>query len=1323
MAAAAFASSSPVVGLGSSSLSSPKRTALGSSFVKSPVAARNPLRVAGACGGKVTCFERDWLRTDLNVIGFGLIGWLAPSSIPAINGKSLTGLFFESIGTELAHFPTPPPLTSQFCHICVLASRLHERLTSVPEQIQELVISVRSRGSGCRQEIGRTTIILGATKLEVEKFTGENDFHLWRLKMRALLVHQRLDVALDDESSSKKPMKVTEEELSEVLDRAHSAIILSLGDGVLREVGGEKTAAGLWKKLEDLYTKKSMVKRLATKKKLYTMQMEEGSSITDHIDAFNKIILDLEDINVKIDDEDKAMILLYSLPSSYENLVDTLMYERQTLAMGDVKEALSSKAAIKKETRDGEGLTARGRTEKKETSKNKKKRSKSRPNNLKCFHCHKEGHFKKDYLELKNKKNNANEMSGDAVVASEFEESDGYDSTGVIIATDAQTKGNWVLDSGCSFHMWPNKNLFTNYETCDGGIVVMGNDSSCRVVGRGSIRLKMFDGMIRELRDVRHVPDLKRNLISLGMLDKIGCLVKLESGTLKVLKGSMVVMKGNMSNGLYVLQGSAVTGDVAVSNQKLNKTMLWHMRLGHMSEKGLIELSKHGVLGVDKIKPLKFCEDCVLGKSSRVKFSTGIHNSKGTLDYIHADLWGPVQTASLGGARYFLSLIDDFSRMVWVFSLKSKDKVFDQFKNWKTLVETQTNRKVRRLRTDNGLEFCNTDFDDFYTKHGMVRHKTVKHTPQQNGLAERMNRTLIDKVRCMLIHSKLPMSLWAEALDTACYIVNMSPSSRINFRTPYELWSSKPVDYSHLRIFGCPTYAHVKQGKLELRAFKCVFLGYPAGVKSYKLWCIDMKPPRAIISRDVVFNEHEMFQNSATENQTIEKEPGCNKKSFLKVELPSSSTEADKKARPENAPGRDLSEQEGESEDDDNLRDYQLVRNRKKRESKPPKRYAYADLIAFALSAAQRIEEDEPKTYTEAVSSKDSKKWIAAMNEEMRSLIKNHTWDLIPKPAKKKVVGCKWIYKIKKGIPGVAPLRFKARLVAKGFTQKEEIDFNEMDVKTAFIHGELEEMIVMAQPRGYEDPDKANYINELKKQLKNAFEMKDLGAAKKILGVELLRDSKKEILKLSQHCYIKKVLERFEMVDSKPVQTPLPAHFRLSCNQCPRTEDEKAEMSTTLYSSAVGCLMYAMVLTRPDISHAVSVVSRYMANPGNEHWRAMKWILRYLSGTADYGLIYGAKRGTEVDVEGYVDADYVGDLDKRRSLTGYLFTLSSCTINWKASLQSVVTLSTTEAEYTAAAEAFKEAIWLRGMVTELGFKQKQVAVHCDSQSAICLSKN
>ena len=188
--------------------------------------------------------------------------------------------------------------------------------------------------------------------------------------------------------------------------------------------------------------------------------------------------------------------------------------------------------------------------------------------------------------------------------------------------------------------------------------------------------------------------------------------------------------------------------------------------------------------------------------------------------------------------------------MVWVYLLKSKNEVFRKFKQWKALIETQTCRKVKRLRTDNGLEFCNQQFNDF-----CAQNKVVRHTPQQNGLAERMNRTLMDKVRCPLIHSKLPQSSWAETLMTTCYLVNRSPSSGINFKKPVEMWSSKAANYSNLKIFGCPAFAHVKQGKLEPKALKCVFLGYLEGVKGYRLWCTNLKPPRCIVSRDVVFNE------------------------------------------------------------------------------------------------------------------------------------------------------------------------------------------------------------------------------------------------------------------------------------------------------------------------------------------------------------------------------------------------------------------------------------------------------------------------------------
>ena len=164
-------------------------------------------------------------------------------------------------------------------------------------------------------------------------------------------------------------------------------------------------------------------------------------------------------------------------------------------------------------------------------------------------------------------------------------------------------------------------------------------------------------------------------------------------------------------------------------------------------------------------------------------------------------------------------------------------------------------------------------------------------------------------------------------------------------------------------------------------------------------------------------------------------------------------------------------------------------------------------------------------------------------------------------------------------------------------------------------------------------------------------------------------------------------------------------------------------MACIPYSSVVGSLMYAMILIRPDISHVVSMVSRFMANLSYEHWKAIQWIMRYLKGNLEVSLIYGGKDSNGHTLIGYVDVDFVGDLDKKRSQIGYMFTLGGCTVSWQATLQNIVALSTIEAEYTAAVEAFKEAIWLKGMITELGVEQGTVTVYSDSQSAIHLSKN
>ena len=466
------------------------------------------------------------------------------------------------------------------------------------------------------------------------------------------------------------------------------------------------------------------------------------------------------------------------------------------------------------------------------------------------------------------------------------------------------------------------------------------------------------------------------------------------------------------------------------------------------------------------------------------------------------------------------------------------------------------------------------------------------------------------------------------------------------------------------------------------------------------------------------------------------------------------------------------------------------------------------------------IEVDIPTDFTEASRSKEAKNWHEAMDDEMLSLKKNKTWDLVELPKGRKAIGCKWVYAKKDGINNASSVRFKARLVAKGYAQKEGIDYNEifslvvkhssirillalvaqfdlelvqLDVKTAFLHGNLSEEIYICQPEGYEEKGKENLvcklnkslyglkqsprqwylrfdkvmkdfgytrsqydhcvyhkqtregtyvylliyvddmliassdqteISKLKTQMQNEFEMKDLGEAKKILGMEITRDRKKGLVCLSQKQYVERLLHKFGIRDeTKPVSTPLASHFKMSTQLCPKSDEERTKMKDIPYSSLVGGLMYAIVCTRPDIAHAVGLVSRFMHNPGKMHWEAARWILRYLHGTRSTGICFERNdKGIEKFSIGYVDSDFASDLDKRRSTTGYVFTMANGPICWRSILQPTVALSTTEAEYMAMAEAIKEAIWTLGLIADLGVKQRKIDVHCDSQSAIYLAK-
>ncbi|XXG79495.1 hypothetical protein AAC387_Pa09g0546 [Persea americana] len=1119
-------------------------------------------------------------------------------------------------------------------------------------------------------------------KLTIEKFNGTN-FAYWKMQIEDLLYQKNFYLPLG--RKAKKPTTISDAEW-EVLDRKALGIVRpSLSKSVTFNISKEKTTKDVMDALSRMYEKPSASNKVFLMRKLFNMKMVEGGVVAEHVNEFNTVMSQLSSVNVQFEDEIWALLVLSSLPDSWNGMVTSLSNSSGStkLKFDDVVSAILDEEIRRKPSGESSGSALnvgnRGRSSEREQSHGRSKsqsKSRSSKGKIECWNCGKKGHLKKDCRAppKKNKQKNGNKdneasanVAGDAV------------QDALILAFDYKSE-SWVIDSGASFHAIAHKEYLKNYVQGDFGKVYLGDDEPCDIIGKGDVQIKLPNGSIWKLNDVRHVPSLKRNLISVGQLAISGHVTVFADDFWKVTKGSMVVARGKLE----------------------------------------------GLKSLD----LEFCEDCVFGKQKKVTFSkVGRPPKSERLELVHTDVWGQTQVPSLGGSSYFVTFIDDATRKLWVYPMKHKSDVFDVFKKWKALVKNKTGLKLKSLRSDNGGEYCSKEFEEYCAKNVIKREKTIPNTPQQNGVAERMNRTIVERARSMRLHAGLPKQFWVEAVNAAAYLINRGPSVPLDGGLPEEAWTGKEVNLSHLKVFGCTSYVHVdaeKRDKLDSKSRKCTFIGYGSDEFGYRFW--DEENRKIIRSRNVIFNEKVMHKNKDKVHE-----------------------DSNEYLEPDDTSENDVPEVHGNENPQVDPQTPAPVR-RSSRTSKPTQRYS-PSLFYLLLTDG-----GEPECYEEALQVETRARWEQAMEDEMKSLSSNQTWDLVQLPKGKKALHNKWVYKLKEEHNGSK--RYKARLVAKGFQQKAGIDYSELfspvvklntirsvlsivavenlhleqlDVKTAFLHGDLEEDIYMHQPQGYAVPGKKEMvydmlvagsnmhaINNLKKQLSQEFEMKDLGAANQIIGIRISRDMKDRTLKLSQAEYVERVLNKFNMHGAKPVSTPLASHFKLSKELSPKTEQEKENMSKVPYASAVGSLMYAMVCTRPDIAHAVGVVSRFMSNPGKMHWEAVKWILRYLRGTTKAALHFG---GSEIKLHGYVDSDLAGDLDRSRSTTGYVFTLGSAAVSWKSQLQDVVALSTTEAEYVAATEASKEMIWLQELMEELGKKQESSRLYSDSKSAIHLAKN
>jgi transposase InsO family protein len=570
---------------------------------------------------------------------------------------------------------------------------------------------------------------------------------------------------------------------------------------------------------------------------------------------------------------------------------------------------------------------------------------------------------------------------------------------------------------------------FLHYEKERDGSVSFGNDDSTKIIGKGTVRIGNKN---TKAENVLLVEDMKHNLLSVSQMCDQGHKVTFDSQKCEIRKegsGKLIATAVRTSSNIYVL---SEIGNEKCCLGKEDESWLWHRRMGHIHFDNLVKVSKReAVREMPQItKPTNtLCKHCQQGKKTKTRFKSKEYSTTRPLEIVHTDLVGPTTTKGLKGEKYFMLLVDDYTRMTAVFFLKNKSEAFENFKIYKEMVENEMDSKIKCLRSDNGGEFTSKEFMDYCSSHGIKRQFFIARTPQQNGVVERKNRTVQEMARTMLMDSKLTDIFWTQAVHTTVHIQNRVMLRNNTDKTPYELWKGRPTNVKHFRVFGSKCYIKRedgKMGKFDSRVDKGVLVGYSSTRKAYK--CYNLRLNKVVESINITIDETGRPESKEEENESMEQlfEEEAEDEKEVEEEDEENLTEAEEQVQqvPPKTPSRRV--QKNHPSD-------QIIGN-KDAGVETRRRICSPEQTHLALTSTI-----EPTYFEEA--NKDEF-WNKAMDEELDQIEKNDTWELVPRPKDKNVIDTKWVYRNKLNEDGQVT-RNKARLVCKGYAQVEGIDFEE----------------------------------------------------------------------------------------------------------------------------------------------------------------------------------------------------------------------------------------------------------------------------------------